>query len=572
VVRGHLETRGKAFLLGAAIGTGLAAQAAERGGADFLLALTAGRLRSMGLPSITCLLAVGEANRMVMEFGPAEILAQTSLPVFFGAAALGSEPVEALLERASRAGFRGVTNFPSSVFLDGRYRCYLENCGLGFGCELTMLQAARRRGLATLAYVRTLAEARRAAAAEVDMVNLNFGWNVGGLLGMRGTLGLDEAANLGSTVVAAVRAINPTIRCLIEGGPIVTPEQMERVCRDSGADGYIGGSTIDRLPLENAIEMATDAFKTVGVLRRQVEALESKLHRRAVIDALMGQSESLEHARGQFARAVDSDLPVLIVGEEGTGRRALAQALHETRIRNGRWIVRVDCRTQPAEVVDAQLLGCGALLQRARGSTLVLEHVEALDGTLQGKLLRAFRAGGGDRPPVRFIGISGPTRFVAGGAGFDNGLLRWLATIRIELPPLREHLEDLPMLAAALLRKVDKNRCKGLAPSAYRELLGYHWPRNLDELRTVIQTASLKARGAQIVAADVTAELGSPADMGRDRDSFASERDWILEGLRRNRFRRAETARFLRISRKTLYNKMQQHGLTRLPILTHPLE
>jgi len=100
----------------------MAAKAAERGGADFLLALNAGRFRSMGMPSAACLLALRDANRLVMDFGRSEILTQTSLPVFFGAAALGTADPNELVKQITDAGFHGVTNFPSCIFLDGRYR------------------------------------------------------------------------------------------------------------------------------------------------------------------------------------------------------------------------------------------------------------------------------------------------------------------------------------------------------------------------------------------------------------------------------------------------------------------
>src|SRR5688572_11911074 len=104
------------FLLGAAIGTGMAAKAAERGGADFLLALSAGRFRSMGMPSAACMLALRDSNRMVMEFGRSEILTRTSLPVFFGAAAFGTDDFAPLMEQITTAGFAGVVNFPSCMF------------------------------------------------------------------------------------------------------------------------------------------------------------------------------------------------------------------------------------------------------------------------------------------------------------------------------------------------------------------------------------------------------------------------------------------------------------------------
>ena len=90
---GAAPQRGR-FLLGAAVGTGMAVRAAERGGADFLLAANAGRFRSMGAPSVACMLALRDSNRMVLEFGASEILTQTSLPVFFGATTFGTVEVE----------------------------------------------------------------------------------------------------------------------------------------------------------------------------------------------------------------------------------------------------------------------------------------------------------------------------------------------------------------------------------------------------------------------------------------------------------------------------------------------
>src|SRR5689334_21516838 len=108
------------FLLGAAIGTGMAAKAAERGGANFLLALSAGRFRSMGAPSAACMLALSDSNQMVMEFAASEILTRVSIPVFFGATTFGGGDPGPLLDAVQDAGFHGVTNFPTCIFLDGR--------------------------------------------------------------------------------------------------------------------------------------------------------------------------------------------------------------------------------------------------------------------------------------------------------------------------------------------------------------------------------------------------------------------------------------------------------------------
>jgi len=571
------------FLLGAAIGTGMAAKAAEHGGADFLLALNAGRFRSMGAPSAACMLALRDCNRMVMEFGESEILTQTSLPVFFGATAIDVNDLPKLVDRIAEAGFHGVANFPSCVFLDGKYRQFLEDSGHGFDLEIDLLQEARARGLATLAYVHTADEAIR-AAPHADIVNLDFGWNMGGSAGVESSIDLDQSSALAAEFVKAVRAVNTQTRCVVEGGPIVTPEQMDQVCRSSKADGYIGGSTIDRVPLESAIEMATSAFKMIGALRGQVDALEKKLNRKVPVDALIGFSESIELAREQVARAMEFGLPVLIVGESGTGRRDLARVIHEARAPRGRWLVSAECKAVQNHVdMGLNLFGVqggpslkltkprAGLLEVARGSTLVLDDVGSLDIPIQQELLQAIQTGsfwrrGGTEIislDVRFIGITGvdPTN-EAGAKRFDPKFLHWLSAVRIDLPPVREHPEDLPMLAEAILRSLAKGEMHKLSPSAYRALSGYDWPGNLEQLRSVLKIAVLRARGGIISDRDLRSLLKPDGKRRSNRNSFASEFEWIFNGLKRNRFRRAETAEFLQISRKTLYNKIRQYGLT----------
>jgi DNA-binding NtrC family response regulator/predicted TIM-barrel enzyme len=516
-----------------------------------------------------------------MEFGQSEILTQTSLPVFFGATTIGSVDFEKLVSQIADAGFHGVANFPSCVFLDGQFRQFLEECGQGFDREVALLDAARTLGLSTLAYVHTLEEACR-VAAHVDIVNFDFGWNMGGSVGVESSLDLDESSTLAAEFVNAVRAINAQARCVIEGGPIVTPEQMDQVCKSAKADGYIGGSTIDRVPLESAIEMATGAFKTIGTLRKQVDALERRLNRKVPVDALIGFSESMERAREQVARATELDMPVLIVGESGTGRREVAKVIHEARAPKGRWLVAAECRATTSSELELRLFGCvggmsagvekarTGLLERARGSTLVLDDVGTMGMEIQRQLLQAVQAGGfwprggTDIIPldVHFIGMSCFDSVDGLDSNrFDPKFLQWLGAIRIELPPLREHLEDLPMLAEAVLRGLTKGEKRKLTPSAYRILLGYHWPGNLAELRSLLQMAALKARGGVITDRDLIELLRPHGKTRGDRQAFSSEREWIVDGLKRNRFRRAESAQFLRISRKTLYNKMQQYGL-----------
>jgi predicted TIM-barrel enzyme/DNA-binding NtrC family response regulator len=583
--RHRVPGRRRPFLVGAAIGTGMAAQAATRGGADFLLALNAGRLRSMGEPSVASLLAVRDTNRFVMEFAKAEIRPRTTLPVFIGLAALDPHlETTTVLDAIRDAGFEGVSNFPTVALIDGRFRRFLESTGFGFEREVALLAAARERGLATLGYSHTREEARRMAAAGVDIVNIDLGWNTGGALGVASRMQIEEAAELATQIVRAIRKISEHTVCVVEGGPIVRPEQMDHVCRAAQADGYIGGSTIDRVPLESAIELVTGAFKTMGALGRQVTRLEQQLDGKRGPLALTGSGSAMDRARAAFDQAVATELPVLVLGEAGTGRRDLARVIHAAGARKGHKLVWLSCADSAGERLDADLFGCeaGALpgltrkrigwLEIARGSTLVLDDIGEMPSATQQRLSAAlesgsfWRLGGNDHLPldVRLVGISrfDPTQPVTGGF-FDPHLLDVLSAIRIELPPLRDHLEDLPHIIQHLLDAMTTAVGKpstAIDPSALHVLLAHDWPGNAKELGTALQRALLAAGEGPIMAAHLPA-FRPPSRRRDGRSGFASEREWILDGLRRNRFRRGEAARFLGVSRKTLYNKMAALGI-----------
>jgi predicted TIM-barrel enzyme/DNA-binding NtrC family response regulator len=567
------------FLVGAAIGTGLAAQAATRGGADFLLALNAGRIRSMGEPSIASMLALRDTNRFVLDYAAAEIRPHTDLPVFLGAAAFDPTlDVTAYLDAVRSAGFDGITNFPTTVLLDGRYRRFLEASGYGFARELALLKAAQEHGLATLAYVHTVEEARRAASFGVDIVNIDLGWNTGGTLGVATPMSLHEAGELAARMTQTVRRRCPGTLCTLEGGPIVSPEQADEVCRAAGVDGYIGGSTIDRVPLETAVELVTSAFKAVGALRQKVSTLEQQLAPQRWPPSLIGTAPSVQRARSAFVQAAATDLPVLLLGEAGTGKQDLARALHAASGRRNRrlmWVT-LGSRPTPAEV---DLFGCEAnalpdvprrrfgALELAHGSTLVLDGVDHLERGTQLRLCAALaslsfrRIGGAELMSLdtRLIAIAGSDRVALN--GLEPQLLDLLGAIRIEPPPLREHADDLPQIIQRMLdAATDPPRQKPLRldPAALRMLLIHHWPNNLRELSSVLEHARLVATDGVIRPKDLPALTTRPPDLVA---SVSNEREWILDGLRRHRFRRGDTARFLGVSRKTLYNKMVTLGL-----------
>jgi predicted TIM-barrel enzyme/DNA-binding NtrC family response regulator len=591
-LRGELAVRTgdqRHFLVGAAIGTGLAAQSAVRGGADFLLALSAGRMRCIGEPSVAAMLPLRECNGLVMSFARAEILPRATVPVFFGAASFDPRlDLAALVDDIVNAGFAGVTNFPTAILIDGVYRQFLERVGLGFERELKLLSLAKARGLMTLAYAHTREEAVAAARCGADIVNIDLGWNKGGVLGVDTFVRIEEAALTAHTIARAVRAAAPTTICMVEGGPIVGPKQLEELCEIARVDGYLGGSTIDRVPSESAIEVVTAAFKAIGALHQRIDGLERRMDRRSFPRCLWGHSAAIENARASFARLATTQHAVTIIGESGTGRREVARALHALSARKSRDLVSVPCHDRLSDRTRLDLFGCMAgahptvaknrlgWLEIAKGSTILLDGIDDLPIDVQRNLVEAVETGrfwrlGSEAPgvlDVRFLAISRHELDEARGPAFDKRFAEWLGCFVIRLPPLRERPEDLPTLIDETLRMIEartNSPRKSLDASAFRTLAAYHWPGNLRELTSVLEQAALNC-ASDVIGTEHLPRLG--VERGPEPASrFESEKAWILDALKRNRYRRGRTADHLGISRKTLYNKMRLYGLSPLAVV-----
>lgn len=315
------------LLIGGAIGIGMTAEAAVRGGADFLLALNAGRYRVMGAASLAALLPLSNANHFTDQFARREILDRVSVPVLFGASCFDpATSPEKLVRHACDVGYQGIANFPSSIHFDGRFRQILEEADLGFAREARMLELARRAGLLTFGYAKTRAEIARLIEAEVAMICLNFGWNAGGVQSVAQSFTIAEAADRARRVFASIRSHAPNTLCFVEGGPIINPDDMFRVCNEASADGYVGGSTLDRVALEISVTERTSAFKAFGLLKQASTAQSRELDRAARIAGVVGQSEFVLAVLEQVTRLAGTRIPALICGEQGLGRGALARA------------------------------------------------------------------------------------------------------------------------------------------------------------------------------------------------------------------------------------------------------
>ncbi|MFN4099237.1 MAG: phosphoenolpyruvate hydrolase family protein [Pararhodobacter sp.] len=557
------------LLVGGAIGIGMTAEAAVRGGADFLLALNAGRYRVMGAPSVAALLPIGNANAFTDDFARREILDRVSVPVLFGASCFDrSMTPEDLVKQTLGAGYQGIANFPSAIHFDGRFRQLLEEAGIGFAREVAMLAQAGQAGLMTFGYAKTRAEILQLVEADVDMICLNFGWNAGGVLSVAQSFTITEAADRARRIFAGIRARAPDTLCFVEGGPIINPDDMFRVCNEARADGYVGGSTLDRVPLETSVTERTSAFKAFGLLKQTGSAQSRELARAARVSGIAGQSDFVLTVLEQALRLARTGLPILISGAAGLGRGALARAIHALSERPGPLLtLKV---AEAGEEAESILFGAGpnrrAMLARL-GATVVIEGADALPAEVQRRLAEWLEHAGlwqdsARREEVaRLVLIKPPPG--AGGLPLDPALARQLEPGRIDVAPLRDRPEDIPAIARHVLLLLDAGRegqGRQISADGYRVLLAHSWPGNIPELRAVIGRAAVSSEEPVIGSAALEAAIG--AAVAEDEVPQAmTEREWLLDALRRNRFRRGDTAAFLGISRKTLYNKMRRAGL-----------
>jgi predicted TIM-barrel enzyme len=254
-------------IVGAGAGTGISAKFAEEGGADLIIIYNSGRFRMAGHGSLAGLLAYGDANAIVKDMGEREILPVVrNVPVIAGV--MGTDPLrrmDYLLGELDALGFSGINNFPTVGLIDGRFRMELERTQMGFGREVEMIRLARERGFFTCVYVFNPDEATAMAMAGADAIIAHVGLTVGGSIGLVGddAMSLDKAVTVVQGIGDAAKRVNADTLLLCHGGPIATPQDASYVLTRCDAVGFVGASSMERLPVETAIAATTRAFKSI---------------------------------------------------------------------------------------------------------------------------------------------------------------------------------------------------------------------------------------------------------------------------------------------------------------------
>lgn len=574
-----MTDQGEPFIFGAAVGSGLTALAVDKAGADFLLVLNAGRLRMRGASSLASFLPLRPANEWVFEIAEEEILHRCKSPVFAGLNVRDPaiDPAE-IVERAKTIGFAGICNFPTSALLDGQFRRLTDSEGIGFGKECELMREANVHGMKSLAYVTTNREARMMLEAGAEMICVVVGFTSGGT-GVPTNLTLEAAADLANRVLEGIPS---TVKTLIEGGPITSPEDALTVTRLCRVNGYIAGSTIDRLPLEQIISEVARSYKVISKMGAK------DLHQSSQSSALIGSSHAMQNLRKIASDVATSDLSVLITGETGTGKSMIAADIHSQSDRTKRSPVVVDCMGLTSDIGSIQLMGQVAGLTRrdvpltrgaletAHGNSLILEEITALNADHQGQILRFAETGyvqrigalDGRTIDARLISTSNQNiRHLVENRTFRRDLFYRINELQIVVPPLRDRRDDIAELATHFSTDLAPGKEVNFTNSALRILIEYGWPGNVRELRNVMRRVLTLNKSGRVTARDVafltefaTVESLALPDQEKQTEPV-NEREWIATALRRHNYRKGATARFLGIAPRTLYSKIQKFQL-----------
>jgi predicted TIM-barrel enzyme len=257
--------RGEA-IIAAGAGTGISAKFIERGGADLIIIYNSGRFRMMGHGSTCGMMAYGDANAIAMEIGEFEVLPVVEdVPVICGVHA--TDPRRRMwhwLGRVKEMGFSGVNNFPTHTIVDGRFRTVLEETGMSVRKEYEMVALARKMDLFSIVYAGTPAEAVEMARAGADAIISHVGTTVGGSVGVkRAVVTWPFAIKRTREIITAVRRLRKDVFFLAHGGPINTPEDADRIMQATGAVGFVGASSLERMGVEESLTSLTRRFKSL---------------------------------------------------------------------------------------------------------------------------------------------------------------------------------------------------------------------------------------------------------------------------------------------------------------------
>ena len=323
------------------------------------------------------------------------------------------------------------------------------------------------------------------------------------------------------------------------------------------------------------------------ILAEENRKLQAKLLKSQSPDEMIGKSDSLSRVRQMISKAAPTRASVLITGESGVGKELVAHAVHEQSERAKGPFVVVHCAALSETLIESELFGYekGAFtgaenihkgrFELADGGTIFLDEIGEVNLATQVKLLRVlqehkFERVGGEKSievDVRVVAATNRNLEEEVKAGkFREDLFYRLNVVRIEMPSLRERMDDIPLLMHAFLREFNienKKNIKGFDKASKSAMIKYSWPGNIRELKNAVESAVVMCTGDEIKMEDLPRSLRSQSEekvisipIGITMDE--AEKIIIQENLAANKGNKSRTADILGIGRKTLHRKLEE--------------
>jgi DNA-binding NtrC family response regulator len=393
----------------------------------------------------------------------------------------------------------------------------------------------------------------------------------------------------GMNLIVRAKSLSKPPVCILMtayGSEELAVEAMKR-----GADDYIakGRLQIDELEMRIARALRQQSLEVENV------SLHEQLDTKFGLENIIGESRAMRDVLDVVRQVAPSRATVLLQGESGTGKERIARALHQLSPRAQQPMVTVHCAALASTLLESELFGHekGAFtgaherrigrFEQAQGGTLFLDEIGEIDASIQVKLLRflgerTFERVGSNKTltaDVRLVAATNKNLAELAKTGvFREDLLFRLRVVEIWLPPLRERLEDIPLLAQAFLREFaleNEKPVKSFTADALESLLHYPWPGNVRELRTAIERGVVLCRADRIAARDLPPALrqagtagtagAQPLPAPADLTLKEAEKELIVRALKQTNGNRTLAATKLGMSRRTLHRKLHAYHL-----------
>jgi len=393
----------------------------------------------------------------------------------------------------------------------------------------------------------------------------------------------------GIEVLKAVKEVSPeTVVIMITA--FATAETAVEAMKEGAYDYITKPFKVDeiKLILRNALEKRKLRAENV-LLKREVEAGKG-------LGNFVGRSAAILKVFDMIEKVADKPSTVLITGESGTGKELAARALHNTGVRRDKPFVYIHCGALPEQLLESELFGhmkgsfTGAvdnkegLFEVAQGGTVFLDEISETTQTFQVKLLhvmqeREFKRVGGTvdiKVDVRVIAASNrDLQDEVRKGSFREDLFYRLNVIPMQMPPLRERRDDIPMLVEHFLKKYRKEGgAERVSQDAMRLFMDYNWPGNVRELENIIERAGALSGGRAITPEHLPAEMlgkGGPicllpaslpeegVDLEKSLDGI--EKDYLVKALERTGGAKMEAARLLGLSFPSFRHRLKKYGI-----------